>query len=306
MFRSKKITFSLFFLFQLALTNSIFGQDLNLTVLIDGTNLEFQDKKPLIEDMKSSITNFYNTKKWTNDKFALDERIKATLMITLQEMPSIGKYKGFATIVSSRPVYGTSYESAMINYIDKNFEFDYVMSQPMDFNENSYQSNLTSILAFYAYIVLAFDYDSFSKNGGTAYLEKAQQTLNAASQVGEKGWKQYDNNANSRYWLLENLMNPQFSMFRESTYKYYRTGLDEAYSNPEQIRTNILSQLDDFKKINDTKPGSMLLRTYFNTKAEEIINFMKLASSPEKMKAYNILKELDPTNSDRYEKLIQG
>lgn len=240
------------FIFLICLTRFTgFAQELRCNVIIDTDQLKTNQvtEKQIFIDMQKSISTFMNTRRWTNDKFTPEERINCNLVIRLTDMTTIKNFEGTAQIQSSRPVYGTDYESIVLNYIDREWQFEYTNAQPMDFNENNFSSNLTSMLAFYAYVIIGLDYDSFGKLGGNMYLQRALLITNTAQQsVGsEKGWKAFEDTRN-RYWLIENLTNQQMQPVREGIYVYHRQGLDTFLNNPEQSRAQVLGVLNSIKK----------------------------------------------------------
>ncbi|QHT67502.1 DUF4835 family protein [Rhodocytophaga rosea] len=287
---------------------SVSGQELRCNVIIDTDQLRTNQvtEKQIFADMQKTIAQFMNTRRWTNDNFTQDERINCNLVIRLTDMPSIKTFVGTAQIQSSRPVFGSDYESVLLNYIDREWQFEYTNAQPMDFNPNTFSSNLTSMLAFYAYVIIGLDYDSFSKFGGNTYLQQALTIANNAQQsVGtEKGWKAFEDTRN-RYWLIENLMSQQMQPLREGLYTYHRQALDTFLSNPDQARAKILEVLNSLVKVNQLKPAAVLTNTFFDTKGNELINVFLQGSQQEKQNAYNVLVELDPTKTDRYEKLVK-
>jgi hypothetical protein len=284
------------------------GQELRCNVIIDTDQLRTNQvtEKQIFADMQKTIALFMNTRRWTNDNFTSEERINCNLVIRLTEMPTIKNFVGTAQIQSSRPVFGTDYESVLLNYIDRQWQFEYTNAQPMDFNPNTFSSNLTSMLAFYAYVIIGLDYDSFSKFGGTPYLQQALTIANNAQQsVGtEKGWKAFEDTRN-RYWLIENLMSQQMQPLREGLYTYHRQAMDNFLSNPDQARAQVLNVLTSIQQVNQLKPAAVLTNTFFDTKINELINVFLQAPPQDKQKAYNLLVELDPTKTDRYEKLIK-
>lgn len=283
-----------------------FSQDIIATVKVDAGLIQNLEKQ-IFEDMEQNIKQFVNNRKWTTDKFGTTEKIKMNILVKLTDQVSLGKYKGSVQIQSSRPIFNTSYESIMLNFLDRDFNIDYQQFQTIEFNDNTYITNLGSILAFYAYVVLALDYDSFSKLGGNIYLDKALQTLNNAQQKGDGAWET-NSGQNSRYWFFENLNSPQFKDFREATYLYHRLGFDTMQKNAkdgkaEESRAKMLDALSLLKKCNDVRPSSTLLRTYFNTKETELVSIFQESSSIEKARIYELLRVMDPTNLDKYEKL---
>ena len=171
--------------------------------------------------MENAFSQFLNSRKWTNDEFQPEERIKCNINITLNQMPSIGSIEGTEQIQAARPIYNTNYESILMNFADRDWVFEYVEYQPLDFNENSYINNLTSMLAFYAYIILGLDYDSYSADGGNNFYQIAQNIVTNAQQSGRPGWSSLESNRN-RYWLVENLTNAQINIMRKAWYRYHR------------------------------------------------------------------------------------
>ncbi len=191
--------------------------------------------------------------------------------------------------------------------MEKSITFDYTEFQPLDFNENSFNSDLTSIFAYYVYVVLGFDYDTFSPFGGTPHFSKAQQIVaNAQAKSGDKAWQPQGNNNNSnRYWMAENLLNTKFRPFRQAYYNYHRLGLDKMYENMNEARLSVTSTLPLFEKINADNPNTMLPNIFITSKANEIIQIFSDSSVPptDKMKAVNALSNIDPSNREKYEKI---
>ncbi|HRH36543.1 MAG TPA: DUF4835 family protein, partial [Catalimonadaceae bacterium] len=197
------------------------------------------------------------------------------------------------------------YETRFVIYLDKDWGFNYVEGQPLDFQMGNYTSNLTSLLAYYAYIIIGLDYDSFSKLGGKNYYAQAQQIGQNATQGGLKGWSQFDG-TNTRYFLLENLQSQQFSAFRESIYEFYRKGFDVYADNQEPARPLLIDMLKKLKVAFDQRPTSILINIFLDMKADEFINIMKDATKPEqKQEAYNLLILMDPSKADKYQILIK-
>jgi hypothetical protein len=284
----------------------LLAQELNCTVTIDASQLNTAQitEKQIFADMKNAITQFMNTRKWTNDQYNPAERINCNIVLTLLQSPGIGVFVGTAQIQSSRPVYGTGYESVLLSFVDRELQFNYVQSQPMDFNENTFSSNLTSMLSFYAYVILGLDYDSFSKLGGTPLLQRAFNIATTAQEAQERGWKPFEDTRN-RYWLIENLMSQQMLPFREGLYTYHRLVLDDFNKDLDKSRAQLLEVLTQIKQVNQLKPGAVLVNTFFDTKADELISIFSEASPMDKQKAYNLLVEMDPTKTDKYRRITQ-
>jgi hypothetical protein len=279
-----------------------FGQELLCDIQINSQGVQSVDKR-VITEMQRAIKDFMNQRRWTNDNFKVEERIKCTIFLTLSG--TVGNYTATAQIVASRPVYGTSYESRLINFLDKDWGFQYVEGQPLDFQPGTFTSNLTSLLAYYAYIIIGLDYDTFSKLGGKNYYNFAQQVGQNATQGGLKGWNQFDG-TNTRYFYLENLMSQQFAGFREALYDFYRKGMDNYIDKPEDARPLLLEVLRKLKIAFDQRPTSILINSYLDMKADEFINILKESTKPEqKQEAFTILSQIDPTKIEKYQALIK-
>ncbi|MDE0472526.1 MAG: DUF4835 family protein, partial [Ekhidna sp.] len=238
------------------------------------------------------------------DSFEPEEVINCNILITVSEMPSVGVFSATAQVLTSRPVYGSAYETVVLNFVDRDWQFEYVQSQPFQFNENVFTNNITSLLAYYAYMILGFDYDSFSELGGTPHFEKAFQIVNNAQQSGYPGWEQF-NSIRNRYWLAENVQDPQLEAMRKSFYQYHLKGLDIIREDREQAEGNILSSLSTIQQANRARPRSILMISFMDAKANEMIQLFSESSLPTRRQAYNILNNLDPSRSDEYKSLIE-
>lgn len=286
------------------------AQELKFNVFIDSEQIKesgtgsYTDKS-FFTDMQTQFTTFLNTTKWTKIPFKTQERISCNLYITIREVPAQNQFKGTAQFQTSRPIYASSYESTLMDFVDTYFEFEYTIGQQMLYNDNQFTSNLTSLLAFYAYTALALDFDSYGMLGGNPYLEKALEIINTAQQQSYKGWKAFDGQ-NVRYWLNENLNNQQMVQFREAMYEYHRIGMDNFSINADTARTHILASLGKIKKAYELRPTSVLIKSYFNGKTDELVKIFSQASPAQKQEAYDILRSIDPTNNDKYQKIISG
>jgi hypothetical protein len=264
--------------------------------------------KSIFTEIERVMNEYMNTKKWTNDIFKPEERIVCSININIQRMPSIGVFEGNAQIQAVRPVYGTTYDSYILNFVDRDFQFQFNPGQQIDvFNESVFNNNLTSLLAFYAYVIIGMDYDSFSRLGGTSYLQTAFNIASVAGSGvtnGETGWKATDDNARrNRYWLIENLTNQQMQPLRENTYLYHRLAMDEFVQKPDETRARILEVLNRIKQVNTLRPQMILTNSFFDTKAQELVNIFSQGSPQDKIQAFNMLSELDPINTERYKQL---
>jgi len=283
------------------ITFSVAAQDLNSHVQILSPQIQSSNKR-VLDGLEIIIRDFMNDRKWSTDNFQPQERIECSLILNITSWDGSSNFKAEAQIQSSRPIYGTAYNSTLLNLSDKDFNFSYSEGQPLDYSDQNFINNLSSLLAFYAYTILGMDYDSFSKFGGTEYYTKAQNVVNNAQNSSFPGWKAFEGLRN-RYWLAENLTNKVYVPIRETLYEYHRNGLDIMYDNQSKGIKQIISLLPQLQKIDKQKQGSMLYQVFFTAKADEMVNIIGQADPQEKMKAYNILSDIDPSNIAKYEAL---
>ncbi|WP_316819354.1 DUF4835 family protein [Pedobacter nyackensis] len=296
-----KQRYSYIFLIFFLCYNYATAQELNTRVQVLAPTVQNINKRN-VEVLQNTIRDFLNNNKWTNETYTPAERIECNFVITLTAWDGNSTYKAEAQIQSSRPVFNTAYNSTLLNISDKDFDFNYNEGQPVDFSDQNFISNLSSLLSFYAYTIIGLDKDSFSKLGGTNYYNKAQNILNVAQVSGNKGWKAFDGLRN-RYWLNENLQNKSFEELRTFIYDYHLNGLDHMQEDPLKGAKKIISLLSDLKRLDKQKVGSIFPNMYLATKADELVNILSLTDPQEKIKAYNLLAEIDPANLNKYEAL---
>jgi hypothetical protein len=300
MYMLRNILFSIFFL----LTSAVYGQELRCTVTINSTQIQTSDRG-IFRDMKTGIEQFMNSRKWTNDTYKTYEKINCNLLITITKMPAIGSFTASVTVQAARPVFNTNYNSLIFNFADRDWEFEYIESQPLDYNDNAYSTNLTSMLAVYAYLILGVDYDSFSELGGTPFFQRALQVVNNAQQSNRPGWIAQGSTRN-RYWIVENYNNPQMLDLRKAFYAYHRLALDTFEVDPDKSRQIILKGLRDVKKVRDVNPTSILVVSFFDAKGKELGNIFSAGQIQARREAYDIITYIDPSNRSAYEKIIQN
>ncbi|GAB4281475.1 MAG: DUF4835 family protein [Marinilabiliales bacterium] len=282
---------------------TFFAQELNCRVQIQHQQIQGSNTQ-IFQTLQNAIFEFMNNTKWTDHVFSMDERIECNIMINITQQLSTDEYKATIQVQSTRPVYNTTYNSVLLNYQDNDFQFQYVEFQPLDFSLTTFNSNLTSVLAYYAYIIIGLDYDSFSLNGGTEFFQKAETIVNNAQSAKEAGWKAFESNKN-RYWLVENLLQKKYSGVRECIYQYHRLGLDVMSEKPADGRAVIAESLKLIQKVYRAQPGCFILQLFFNAKADEIVNIFSESFTDEKNRVYNILQEVDPANLTKYKKILQ-
>ena len=295
---------SLSFIFILHLSVSVWAQELNCSVFVNAERVESTERE-VFKEMEVKFAQFLNNRKWTDDTYTLDEKINCNIVINVQDMPSVGVFRASVQIVSARPVYGTNYESIVFNFADRDWDFEYNESQPLQFDDNVFTNNITSLLAFYAYTIIGLDYDTFSQLGGDQYFQKAWNVVNIAQQSGRSGWDQFDNNRN-RYWLAENLINIQMRPIREGLYTYHRQGLDQFEEKPDQARQTISNVLKEVQGVNQARPNSILTISFMDAKADEITQIFSDGNPAIRRDTYNTLVKLDPSNTDKYQPLINN
>ncbi|MDP3463908.1 MAG: DUF4835 family protein [Bacteroidales bacterium] len=279
------------------------AQEFLCDVQVTAPTVEGTDRR-VFEALQEAIYDFMNNRKWTNLNLKLEERIECTMVLTVRERISSDEFKGTLNIVLRRPVFKSSYNSVLLNYIDDNIQFRYIENQPLDYNDNSFTSNLTSILAYYCYIFLGLDFDSFSPMGGEPFYQAAEAIVNTAQNANESGWKAFDGTKN-RYWLVENLRNTAFKPMRQFLYEYHRTGMDLMSEKPDEGRAAIGASLSHLEKMYRDRPGLFLLQLVLEAKRDEIIQVYSQGSPQEKTKITNLMREIDPANSSTYEKIIR-
>lgn len=278
------------------------AQELNARVKINSDKIQGTNKQ-VYTTLQTALTEFINNKKWTDATFAVNERIDCSITIIVNEVPSDNNFKSEIQIQASRPVYNSTYPTTLLNFSDKQLDFEYTEFEPLEYTENTLNSNLTATIVFYIYTILGLDFDSFSPKGGTAYLQQAQQIVSLAqAQAGWTGWKAFDSNRN-RHAVATALTDNAADQFRELWYTYHRKGLDEMAANPDRGRTTILSTLPILEQIKSARPTSVLLQMFTDAKLDEVVNVYSKATTPEKQEGYKILSNLYPSQIDRLEPL---
>ena len=296
----KFYTATLLFLFSLQLT----AQELNCRIQINSQQIKGTNRQKFTS-MRTSIYEFMNTSRWTTDIYSNEERIECNVIINLTSEVGANGYKGSITVKSTRPIYRASYNSPILNIIDNDFSFEYVENQSLEFNEHNHSSNLISILAYYAYVIIGMDSDTFTPLGGENSFLKANKILNnAQSDNKASGWKPYEGTFN-RYWLVENLLHNDFKPLRNAMYGYHLEGLDILGSQAEAGRDEITAALYNVKSSADKKQNSYLLKVFFDAKATEITKIYSDGFITNKSELVQMLKQIDPANTGKWEKMLQ-
>ena len=266
-----------------------------------------QSDRQIYQDMQRDFTEYMNFQQWSDDRFEQVERIRARINIIIQDRPSADQFRGQANIVVYRPVWGSTYESVIANISDKYFNFNYVQGTPLQFNENGYVDNLTSLLNYYGYMITGLDYASFSPNGGRQFFKQAQQIVEwAQSSQDDQGWTARGLNQFNRYWLAENLNNANLRQYQEVMYKYHRQGLDQMAENLPKARRAILECCRDMQRLNRQKPLLYITRVFLDTKREELLNIFRSAFVNDQKAFVEIMTDLDPRNAAKYSAIAGG
>ena len=278
-----------------------FAQELRCNVTVSAQRIQGANQN-LFQTMQSDIYEFMNNRKWTDHIYSYDEKLRCNIMILLEEQLSADEFRGTIQVQLIRPVFDSSYETTILNIKDNDFRCRYVEFQSLEFNETSNRENLTNILAYYAYVILGYSYDSFSLEGGTPYFEKAQAIVNNSQNLPVKGWKSFESERN-RYWLLENIMNKSYSDFRRCMYSYHRNGLDLMSQRVEEGRSNIAESLRDLQNVFRKRPSTYILQMFFDAKSDELVNVFSKSYPDERSRVLAILNEIDPSNGSKYSKI---
>ncbi|MBX7094269.1 MAG: DUF4835 family protein [Flavobacteriales bacterium] len=261
--------------------------------------------KLLFEQLQQQLQEFMNNTRWTTETFKDEEKIDCNVLINISEMSSNEDYGGTIQVTSSRPVFNTNYKSTLFNYLDENFKFKYQRGTPLLFSIDQHRNNLTSVLAFYAYMIIAYDYDSFSLEGGSKYFAKAQQIVNNAQSASEPGWRAAEGDRN-RYWMVDNAIQGVFKPLRKAFYDYHRMGFDRMYDNVEEGRKSIIAALEQIQVVAKQRPASFNVQIFFSTKVNELVSLFSEAPPADKQKAFNLCKAMDPGNLTKYQKILDS
>lgn len=307
---SRKIVF-ITFVFVLATFSKLAAQDLSATISIQSGKVDNQvDPKTFIQ-LQTQLKDFINQRKWSTDAYGAEEKIDCSFYITIESVLSPGVYDAKLSIVSNRPVYNSNYTTPILNMLDANFTFKYQLSQPVEFNENKVQgtdpleANLTATLAYYIYVILGLDYDSFSLKGGAPYFAKALNIVyNAPEASGISGWKSYDGQRN-RFILIDNLTKSGMDKIHEVIYSYYREGLDQMSEKPEVAKSVILNALMNMQEVQESNTNLMIVPILLQGKYTEIVGIFNNADKSMKKQLINTLSVIDLTNLNKYKEKLE-
>jgi hypothetical protein len=286
------------------------AQELQARVSINSSQVGTSVDKKVFQTLQGALTSFLNNRKWTDDAYQPNEKINCNFLLTISSAED-NVFTGSLTVQAVRPVYNSTYVTPLINFQDESITFKYVEYQSIEFNENRVSgndgltSNLTATLAFYAYIIIGLDYNSFSLRGGDPYFQKAQNIINNAPDGRDiVGWKAFDGQRN-RYWLMENLTNNKYALIHDAMYNYYRLGLDNMYDDEKKGREGVLNAIMQFTTINNDQQNSMIVPFFFQGKSNEIVKIFKKAPPEEKQRVQEMMTRLDVSNSNLYKQELK-
>ncbi len=284
------------------IASNIVAQELNVKVNVQTPKLKITD--PVIfESFERNVTNFFNQTKWTDEEFEPEERIEANMQITIVDELDSENFVADIWFTSIRPVYNSNYQTQMLNHIDKGISFTYRAQQQIENSKTTFVDNLSSILTFYAYIIIAMDYDSFSPLGGDPYFRVAQNVLSDVPTTvsdGDKAWQAVGGGNRNRYWLLENMMNPRSKDYRQALYTYHRQALDKMHTDSDAAKTNIIASIETIQQLERTNPNSMIVQMFTDSKRGEIIEIFKEATKEDQNEVFRLMSYIDPARASDY------
>ena len=299
---NKKICFILF-LCSLIGFKTLNAQEFNGTVNVSSAQVAGTDQRAF-ESLKEGITNFMNNRVWTNLKLEPEERIEGAIVVNVKKKTD-NIIEAELNLALRRPTFKANYSTPLFNYVDTDFMFEYIESQPLDFTENSYMSNFTSTLEFYAYYCLGLYFDSFGLYGGDPFFKVTDQIVTSAQSAEESGWKAFDDNRN-RYWRNENMTNAAYKQIRQFNYEYHRLGLDKMSTKQDEGKASITKSLEYLKHVYSERPNLLFIQVLNDTKRNEWKSIYSEGSQQDKTKAVNILREIDPSHASEYEEILSG
>jgi len=296
------LKYFLFLIVNLVFNFSLIAQELNCNLTINSDMIQGSNKS-IFSTLQRSASEFVNNRRWTDLSFASQERIECTMNIIISKVED-DLFTGEIQVQVRRPVFNSSYNTVLLNFRDNDFVFSYKEFEVLEFNENTITSNLTAILSYYAYLIIGYDMDSYSRLGGTPYFNAAERIVSAAQSMDLPGWRAFESNKN-RYALINNLTDEAFKKFRNYIYEYHRLGLDEMSINMTNARAKINGGLSVLRETNRSRPSAIAISNFLETKTDELINIFKMATDPEKKNAVEILSDLNPTQTEKFEGILR-
>ncbi|MCC8361254.1 type IX secretion system protein PorD [Salinimicrobium sediminilitoris] len=284
-------------LFMFGLSVAAGAQELNCQVVVNSEKTG-QANASVFKTLQNTISEFINQTRWTNREFLPQERINCSMFININSYDG-NSFSGSIQVQSSRPVFGSTMVSPVFNFNDDDLAFEYTEYEPLEFSPSQFDSNLVSIIGYYVYTILGLDADTFTEQGGTPYFETANQIVGTAQQSSYSGWKGTDGNR-SRYQLNANLLSNTYSGYRNALYDYHRNGLDVMHMSPEEGKEAIATALIDLERMNSRRPNSLLLRTFFDAKADEVEQIFSGGPQVNIREVVDALNNMAPTFSEKW------
>jgi len=295
------------FIITLLFTSVVSAQELNCQVNVQSNPaLDISTtEKEIFKELEQAIFDIMNNTAWTKDEFAVEERINCVFQVSITEVKESGSYKASVQVQATRPVFNSTYNTTLLNYLDEDVHFNFRRGAKILYSDNQFTDNLSSVMAFYAFYILGLDGDSFALKGGDPYLKKAQDITLLAQSSMMPGWRADEKGKRNRYWLIDNSLQELFNPLRECFYDYHRKGLDNLYEDQNLARAEIQKALDKLLKVNSSRPGSVNVLNFLSAKRQEITGIFKDAERKQQTDIVNLLKRIDPTNASKYQEILQ-
>ncbi|MDX2415442.1 MAG: DUF4835 family protein [Bacteroidales bacterium] len=291
-----------------SINSGLRAQELNCSVQVSAQRIQGSNRE-VFQEMQKALYEFMNNTVWTNHVYSYSERIDCNILINLTEQLSADEFRGTIQIQARRPIFNTTYNTTILNFVDNNFQFRYVQFEPLEFDATVHRSNLVSVLAYYAYLILGFDYDSFSPMGGQEFFEMSERIVNNAQNAPVPGWKPYDGSRNrNRYWLVKNILDREYANVRQFNYDFHILGMDLLESRITEARASMVESLRSLQEVYRRRPDPFMyyLMIVLEAKTEEIINIFTEAFPEERSRVVEIMTEIDPANKSKYEEMMQN
>lgn len=289
-------------IFMLLIGHGLLAQELNCNLKVNSDMIQGSNKS-IFTTLEKSASDFMNNRKWTDLSYSENERIECNINIVVAKLED-DVFTAEIQVQSRRPVFNSSYNTTLFNFRDNSFVFSYKEFEVLEFNENVITSNLTAVLTYYAYIILGYDMDSYSRLGGTPYFNMAERIVNSAQSVDMPGWRAFESTKN-RYALVNNLTDEAFKKQRNYVYEYHRLGLDEMTINMANARARIASGISVLRETNRSRPSAIVVTSFLDAKTDEILNIFKRAEDKEKREVLQILSDVNPTQTEKYESFLR-
>lgn len=275
------------------------AQEMNFTVKVVNPQVRLADPKVFVS-LENALKELINGSKWTDDIFEQNERLTGSITLTIDKENSNTNFTTKLAIQVNRPIYGTDATTPLLIHLDKELTFSYEQFQPLQFTKNNFTDNLTTVIGYYMYVILAMDYDSFAPQGGEAHWQTAQDLYNLLPDGAKGEWKGKELGNTNRYWFVENILSPRLKGFRQAIYDYHRLGMDYATTDMERCKTMILQALERMEEANQSYPNTLALRMFSLTKVDELVEIFKGAAPDQKTRLLSIMQKIDPANSSKY------